>query len=139
MQFLRSKKEAYLNQIDSDINLMFLKAMQLLGMHSEDLSFSAFLKQNPHYTKYHDYNALIQDYSSFLHKTLIVLTSEFYEHAYSNKMLKHRLFANTYYLNTIYKYALQLEEYINVARENHISNAIATLTSEDILPESALH
>lgn len=139
MQFLRSKKEAYLQKIDKDINFLFLKTIQLLGIHSEDLTFTAFVTQNPHYTKHHDYNMIIHSYSEFLQESLIVLTSEFYEEVYSSRYLHYRFLFSSAYFNSLHKYALELENYINVAKENHLSNAVGLLTSEDCLPESATH
>lgn len=139
MQFLRSKKESYLQKIDKDFNFTFLKIIQLLSIHSENLSFTTYLKDKPYYTKHSNYNLLMQEYSDFLQSSLVVLTSEFYEEIYSYKFLQYRLLANSHYFNCLYKYASELEQYIAVAKENHLSNAVGLLTSEDFLPESATH
>ena len=65
MQFLRSKKEAYLQKIDKDFNFTFLKIIQLLSIHSEDLSFTTYLKDKPYYTKHSDYNLLYKNTLTF--------------------------------------------------------------------------
>jgi len=139
MQFLHSKKIYLKKKIKNDLDLALLKAIRSISNHSDDLTFTQFLQDNPHYTKYHNYNYLIQEYSIFLQTSFIVLIADFYEEVYSFKYLRYRLLMSKFYFNTLHKAASDLEIYINIAKENYLSLAINALDFEDLLPEAPTH
>jgi hypothetical protein len=139
MQYLRSKKAWLKNRIYDDLNLVLLKNIHSLSKQSDLLSFKYFIEINPHYTKYHNYNFLIQDYSDFLQKSFVVLLSDFYKEAYSFKYFKYRLIASKIYFDALHKHASELETYAAISKENYLSLALNTLSNDNLLPETSTH